>query len=639
MTALPRNFISDTAVATPSSGPSGSLKSFPAGTGLWERRVSTRRTAAPAAALWNFALSLIGIFLGFGIFPLGICAASAAPTPPPPRILYNNDTYNILSSSTCAPGATVPDRLRASIDEALPFGRAVSPKPPPSTGTGTGAPLAHVLSPGNAWVPWWKSTHYPADKHYRWFTETTGLAPDPIGQYLLDGGDLVAEFVSHCRRRGIPPLVSIRLNDYHGAESMDWLRSAMRGRRPAGNLPFALVETASQSLPRLLRAGWQLHPEPAWHRAASPAERLRLSAQREKRSSLRHARIWNWAIPEVPAYKLGFIREICAGYDIDGLELDFMRWPDFFPKNTAGADREAVMLDFIRQTRAALDATTPPDRHRRWLVVRIPARASGFAPLGINLRAWLRAGVDLVNLSCHYTTDQQAADIKKICRAHPGVPVYLELTQTTSSSLPGAPHGQRLATPGELLTTAHLAYSRGARGVSLFNFAYYRLFGKTAADAAGPPFDILETLADPARLARCPQEWFLSHATNPPSEPSEFTRHRKHASGKPLTHALDLAPPAVGWRADATLRVQFTRPLAGAAVTATFNGRAVSPSRARSATVSQPPLPAAAADNNNATLACTIPASTLKPGPNKLTLTLAPGAAPAELHYISLTAQ
>jgi autotransporter-associated beta strand protein len=57
--------------------------SYPAGAGgcLWERRVFTRRTAAPAAALWDFGLSPIGIFLGFGISLFGIFAGTGVPAP------------------------------------------------------------------------------------------------------------------------------------------------------------------------------------------------------------------------------------------------------------------------------------------------------------------------------------------------------------------------------------------------------------------------------------------------------------------------------------------------------------------------------------------------------------------------------
>ena len=38
----------------------------------------------------------------------------------------------------------------------------------------------------------------------------------------------------------------------------------------------------------------------------------------------------NWAVPEVRAQKFALIRELCENYDLDGLELDFLRFYSFF---------------------------------------------------------------------------------------------------------------------------------------------------------------------------------------------------------------------------------------------------------------------------------------------------------------------
>lgn len=478
-----------------------------------------------------------------------------------PRVLFSNDAVNLLTAPPAGvERGAVPARLQAAIAEAA------------------GADI-HLLQPGNGWVPWWRSRQYPAEEHYRWFQSVAAREPDPIGQYLRDGGDLVADFVAASRAAGVSPFVSLRLNDYHGAEAWDVLRAFGRGELRGANVPLGLGAMASQSRVLLERPEWQLKPDPREYAALSSwPEKLAYAAQSSTRFALRTARIWDWARPEVPAYKLGFIRELC-GYDLDGLELDFMRWSAFFRVEEVTVEaRRAVMLAFIREVRAALDQRSRRDGGRRSLGVRIPSRRSGHAPLGIDLPAWAEAGVDWANLSCHYISEQQT-DLAAIHRLVPALPLYLELTFASGGRrterrtvLDGTEEqaGYRLMTTAQFTTAAHLAYRRGATGISLFNFAYFRNLGPVPAT---PPFELLAKLKDRAWVARQPQHYFLSLSGNPPSEPSEFARQRRLAAGKTSTFALDLAAPEGGWRESGRLRLELSEPWGGRQVTVRFNGR------------------------------------------------------------------
>lgn len=529
-----------------------------------------------------------------------LCCACAPAQPATPRVLYSNDAVNIINSQRIsARDSSIPELLRASIDEAA-------------------SADVHMLQPGNGWVPWWKSRQYPADAHYRWFKEKTGMEPDAIGRFMMEGGDLTGEFVAHCRRRGVSPFVSLRLNDYHGSESWDILQDMVRGEWRGGKSPVDAGSMASQSRILLENRKNQLKPDPGEYANASLAERMRYISQPSRRISLRTARVWNWANPDVPAYKLGFVKELCEGYDIDGLELDFMRWSAFFrPDETTAGQRAAIMLDFIKKVRAALDATAKPG-HRRWLCVRVPSRVSGHAPLGIDLPAWTSAGVDLVNLSCHYITEQQT-ELMEIRRKIPDTPVYLELTFASAGKPPSGPGAYRSAGDAQLYTAAHLAYARGARGVSLFNFAYYRTLGSERRE---PPFYIIPRLTDPQWLARQPQHYFLSLSGNPPSKPSEFARKRRLAPGKPSVFSLDLAPPAGGWTNSGWLRVQTTKPLAKGALSATLNGNRLA----------ERPADAEQAQDWN------VPAGIIKNGQNTLAITLG-GEGENEIHFVEIFAR
>lgn len=501
----------------------------------------------------------------------GSLTAAAESQPALPRVLYSNDSTNLL---ICPPpgveDGTVPERLDASIAEAA------------------GADV-HMLQPGNGWVPWWRSTHYPADEHYRWFGQIAAREPDLMGQYIREGGDLVAAFIRSCRARGVAPYVSLRLNDYHGSESWDVLKAFARGEHRGAEVPVGLGSMAAQSRVLLERPENQLKPDPAAYAALPWADRLAYAADPATRITLRTARVWNWARPEVPAYKLAFVRELCAGYDFDGLELDFMRWASFFRlEETTPGQRRAIMLDFIRQTRAALDRATPAGR-RRTLGVRVPSRLSGHDPLGIDLRAWVEAGVDWVNLSCHYISEQQT-DLAAIHRLIPGTPLYLELTFANAGTAgtrramldrTAEARGYGLMTVEQFCTAAHLAYARGAAGVSLFNFVYYRNLGGAPHE---PPFAVLERLKDRAWLARQSQHYFLSDSGNPPSAPSAFARNKRLRPGEPRTFGIDAAAPAGGWAQAGRLRIQARDELGNGVILARLNGELL----ASTADVSEP---------------------------------------------------
>ena len=121
---------------------------------------------------------------------------------------------------------------------------------------------------------------------------------------MREGGDLVDDFVRACRARGVKPFVSLRLNDYHGSESWDILRAFLRGEHRSTPVPVGLGAMAAQSRVLLERPENQLKPDPdaygllawpeSWY-AANPATRI----------TLRTARVWDWARPEVLATSWG----------------------------------------------------------------------------------------------------------------------------------------------------------------------------------------------------------------------------------------------------------------------------------------------------------------------------------------------
>jgi len=98
--------------------------------------------------------------------------------------------------------------------------------------------------------------------------------------------------------------------------------------------------------------------------------------------------------------------------------------------------------------------------------------------------------------------------------AAPKMRIYCELTHTAMSwpSGPKNEHNYRRNTRDILETTARIAYARGADGISLFNFFYYRYYTdgvRKSGPFNEPPFDYLTKLADPKALEDDPSFFYL----------------------------------------------------------------------------------------------------------------------------------
>jgi hypothetical protein len=365
------------------------------------------------------------------------------------------------------------------------------------------------------------------------------MDPDSFGKYMVAGGDMVKVFVERCRKKGQSPFVSLRMNDGHHLENAE-----VKDRRAIWASKFYVAHPE-----------YRLGPDPAkWEQ-----------------------HVLNWAIPEVRAHKFSFIRELCENYDLDGFEMDFMRHYSYFQLDkTTSEQRRGIMTAFVRQVRELLDRTAR-DGRRRWLCARVPAYVSALDPLGLDLPAMVEAGVDMLNLSASYFTVQQT-DLAAIRRSVPRASVYLEMCHSTWNGRKPVGPGYdtfpfRRATQEQFQTAAHLAYARGADGVSAFNFVYYREHGGPGRGPfAEPPFHVFKHLGDREWLARQPQHWFLASGWgNPFAKPTVLPR--KMAVGKPETFTLDLAPPAGGWKRSGRLRIQGEDSLGESRWSAQLNGK------------------------------------------------------------------
>ena len=430
------------------------------------------------------------------------------------------------------------------------------------------------------------------------------MEPDSFGRYVLDGGDLVQLFSARCRQRGQVPFISFRLNDGHHKE---WAPCKLGDKISSG---------AGQGLCKFYceHPGYRIGPD--WNDWMQ--------------------RVQNWAIPEVRAYKFALIQELCENYDLEGFELDFMRNYSLFQVDkTTREQRCAIITAFVRQVRALLDRTARGGR-RRWLCARVPCFQAVHDALGLDLAALSAAGLDMVNVSASYFTFQQS-DFSALRKQAPQSAFYVELCHSIWNG-PRVRVGYdgflfRRATPAQMQTAAHLAYARGADGVSAFNFVYYREHGGAERGPfQEPPFEVFQHLGDRFWLTRQPQQYFLSSGWgNPFVKPNVLPRQLK--AGQQTSFALDLAPPSGGWQRVGRVRIQSLMALNSQHFTVRINGVELAPIAdvAERGGVFNPVL----LGTPETMRAWSIPAHLLRDGVNQLDLTLRSGAT-ADIAFLDL---
>jgi len=510
----------------------------------------------------------------------------AAQTPPlehrqkaPFRVLYSNDFTNtgILAPWHGPREPFKPEHLRSSVLE-------------------TAGADVHMLQPAHGQVPWWPSKVYSLAEHHRWWAERYGIPVEKQGipgvhRYIMGGGDTFAVFLAAARESKQLPFISMRLNDVHHAHHAD-KPQARTGYHAFGRL-------------------YAEHPE---YRLGAAGSGL------------------NWAIPEVRERMLSYIREICSTYDLAGFELDFMRFPNFFKPEFPQADRERIIVDFVRQVSLALGNRAVGGK-KRWLCARVPGRLDRHAEVGIHLPDLVDAGLDMVNLSYSFFTDQRD-DLAAIRPMLPDTAIYVEMCHTTMTgkavSKKGGDNFSFLRTTDQqYYTTAHLAYRRGADGLSLFNFVYTRQHGEKPTERGPwhePPFHILARLRDPAWLAQQPQWYVLTNTWLDRAFPAQLD------AGVAITCELNMAPTQHQAK-DGLLRLMTREDRAAAEWFVAMNGTELKPVPF----VAKPlPHPYDANLNIAGHYACfALPRSTVRDGLNHLAL-MRRGGSPVVLQYLDV---
>jgi len=175
--------------------------------------------------------------------------------------------------------------------------------------------------------------------HHCWLLNERGLDP-------------YAVWVERCREKGISPWMSMRMNIY----SFWW-------EDPENHFSHSTF--------------WKEHPE---------CRRLR-----PERSNL------DFGVKAVRKRALALICEFMERYDVDGVELDWVRLPEYFRPGEEHEGR-SILTDFMGRVRDEANRWSDTRGHPIRIATRVPARPETAIALGLDGAAWARAGlVDILS--------------------------------------------------------------------------------------------------------------------------------------------------------------------------------------------------------------------------------------------------
>ncbi len=181
---------------------------------------------------------------------------------------------------------------------------------------------------------------------------------------------------------------------------------------------------------------------------------------------------FDYALAPVRQAMLDFNQEVLDGYEVDGIEYDYMRWCHMF-KPGEGKKNAHLLTEFTRKTRKQLDAAAKRrGRERLLLGVRVPQTLEECEYLGLDVATWISEGlVDFVVPSdfMHSDTNMKTEDFVKLakgtnCKIYPAIHNRI--------SMDGPNEHYRLMTLANMRAAAQNFYAFGADGISPYNYQF-----------------------------------------------------------------------------------------------------------------------------------------------------------------------
>jgi hypothetical protein len=201
--------------------------------------------------------------------------------------------------------------------------------------------------------------------------------------------------------------------------------------------------------------------------------------------------------PEVRDLAFRFLEEMCQNYDLDGIELDFLRHCCYFKSvaygGTASDAERDMMTDLMRRVRAMADAEGRKRGRPILVAIRVPDSVDYARAVGLDIERWLQEGlVDLLSATCYYQLNPWEYVISLGHKYN--VPVYPCLSESRVRINVGPYNRNSQQT---YRARAAEAWAAGADGIYLFNFF-------------NPKAPMLREIGDPKALETLDKTYFVT---------------------------------------------------------------------------------------------------------------------------------
>ncbi len=331
------------------------------------------------------------------------------------RVIYNQDSTNLFG---IVKEPITPEHVDRMVDEVADGGADVML-------INTNA--QRVNYPSRVWQTFWDGYAPGRREFFGPISDAELPGREAFVQQMKrladQGCNYLTRSLARCRKKGITPGVTVRMNDMHDAPT------------PGTHLFSKFyMEHPDLWLNNSSACGWG-------------------------------AKGLNYERAAVRDYFLSLVKELAHDYDIDVMELDFLRFQCYFPRNDFKRHAD-IMTGFIRDVRAVLAASG----RRIALTTRIAATPGCAYELGFDVAAWAREGlVDAISAGAFLNT-QWSIPVDEFRALVDGKIAVYACTDYTVDRRPDLPV-RALPLDSSMLrgfAAGHLA--AGADGVELFNF-------------------------------------------------------------------------------------------------------------------------------------------------------------------------